>query len=189
MQDIRDAIDTRGVLEGAAVRLAAERITNDGELSTIRKINAEIDEVSQPYVLVPGTVPSAAELTRYAELNTQFHAAFFDLAKSPMLRWTAARIESIPFAGPKSVVMSRGIEFLTIAQEHHHAIIDAIANREGSRAESLAREHARLARRNMEMALAQYEHSLSTRVWGATLIRTDTSDFRNVTGMPDADIR
>ena len=36
---------------------------------------------------------------------------------------------------------------------HHRAIVDAIANREPTRAEALAREHSRLARTSLEMVL------------------------------------
>jgi GntR family transcriptional regulator of vanillate catabolism len=47
------------------------------------------------------------------------------------------------------------IKTLGAAQEQHRALIDAIVNREGARAESLAREHARAARRNVESLLGQ----------------------------------
>jgi GntR family transcriptional regulator of vanillate catabolism len=46
-------------------------------------------------------------------------------------------------------------EFVTIAQEHHNALIDALEHREGTRAEALGREHARLTRRNLERALME----------------------------------
>jgi len=42
---------------------------------------------------------------------------------------------------------------LVIAQEHHRIVIDAIENREGARAESIMREHARLAARNLRLAV------------------------------------
>jgi GntR family transcriptional regulator of vanillate catabolism len=41
----------------------------------------------------------------------------------------------------------------TVAQDHHRCIVRAIEAREGQRAEMLMREHARLARRNLELAL------------------------------------
>ena len=43
---------------------------------------------------------------------------------------------------------------LTLAQDQHRCVREAIANREGSRAEAIMREHARLTRRNLELALA-----------------------------------
>ena len=41
------------------------------------------------------------------------------------------------------------------AQRQHRAIIDAIRAREGARAEALAREHARLARSNLEYVMRE----------------------------------
>jgi GntR family transcriptional regulator of vanillate catabolism len=40
-----------------------------------------------------------------------------------------------------------------IAQDHHRCVLQAIESGESARAESLMREHARLAHRNLEGAL------------------------------------
>jgi GntR family transcriptional regulator of vanillate catabolism len=45
-------------------------------------------------------------------------------------------------------------ELIPIAQEHHRALVEAIELREGARAEGLAREHAHVMRRNLELAMA-----------------------------------
>jgi len=45
-------------------------------------------------------------------------------------------------------------KILTIGQDHHHCVVRAIEGREGVRAEALMREHARLAHRNLQLALA-----------------------------------
>ena len=58
---------------------------------------------------------------------------------------------------------------MTISQMHHRAIIDAIANREPTRAEALAREHSRLARTSLEMVLRDMK--LFKQVPGSSLIR------------------
>jgi len=44
-------------------------------------------------------------------------------------------------------------DMLLIAQDQHGQVLDAIENREGSRAEALMREHSRLAQRNLREAL------------------------------------
>jgi GntR family transcriptional regulator of vanillate catabolism len=67
---------------------------------------------------------------------------------------------TLPFASPNGFVMSdRGgphaRDRLVIAHEQHHAIVDAIVRREGARAESVTREHARNAQRNLADLLAQ----------------------------------
>jgi GntR family transcriptional regulator of vanillate catabolism len=57
---------------------------------------------------------------------------------------------------------------LVIAQDQHGQVLDAIENREGSRAEALMREHSRLAQRNLREALhGAQNHSLP----GVQLIR------------------
>jgi len=81
---------------------------------------------------------------------------------------------SLPFASPSATVFARlklpeAKELLAIAHEHHNAIIAAIENHQGSRAESLAREHAGLALRNLEAALA--DKDVLTSVPGASLVR------------------
>jgi GntR family transcriptional regulator, vanillate catabolism transcriptional regulator len=60
-------------------------------------------------------------------------------------------------------------EILLVGQHQHHALIDAIARREGARAESIAGERARIARRNLDVALENRD--LLERVPGATLLR------------------
>jgi GntR family transcriptional regulator of vanillate catabolism len=97
-----------------------------------------------------------------------------DLAKSSMLRTTLDRLLSLPFASPSATVFARlklpkAKELLTVAHEHHNALMEAIENRQGSRAESLAREHAGLALRNLEAVLADKE--VLNSVPGASLIR------------------
>jgi GntR family transcriptional regulator, vanillate catabolism transcriptional regulator len=58
---------------------------------------------------------------------------------------------------------------LTLAQQHHRDIVTAIEQREGARAEAPAREHARLARQNLEFVVNQ-DRSLIGRVPGLTLV-------------------
>ena len=48
-------------------------------------------------------------------------------------------------------------EILVIAHRQHLGLIEAIEHRQGARAESLAREHARLALTNLEIVLRHRE--------------------------------
>jgi GntR family transcriptional regulator of vanillate catabolism len=63
-----------------------------------------------------------------------------------------------------------------IGQEQHHAMLEAIEHRQGSRAEALAREHARLARRNLESVLA--DGTIQNYVPGASLIKFPPTTVR-----------
>jgi GntR family transcriptional regulator of vanillate catabolism len=163
--DIWDAIEMRGVLEGTAARLAAERLTADHELNALRKYRDEMTSMLRP------TIESFAQ---YLDLNEAFHSALVDLAKSPMLRRTLERVLSLPFASPSALVFApsqlpQAGEMLVLGQHQHNAIVEAVENRHGTRAESLAREHARLARRNLETALS--DKDVFSSVPGSSLIR------------------
>jgi len=94
----------------------------------------------------------------YVELNEQFHRIIVDLADSAVLSRQIARAVSLPFASASAFVMVQARlpeaqTMFTVAQDHHRCIVRAIEAREGHRAEALMREHARLARRNLELAL------------------------------------
>jgi GntR family transcriptional regulator of vanillate catabolism len=65
--------------------------------------------------------------------------------------------------------MPESWEILLVAQHQHHGLIDAIARREGARADALAREHARIARQNLDNALENRQ--LLDRLPGSTLLR------------------
>ena len=96
------------------------------------------------------------------DANEAFHSAVLDLAKSVMLRRTLELTNSLPFASPSAMVFPTSIlpesdETLAIAQEHHRAILEAIGKRQGTRAEALAREHALLARRMLDLALSDQD--------------------------------
>jgi GntR family transcriptional regulator of vanillate catabolism len=168
LADVWDTIEIRGVLEGTAARLAAERLTHDAQLTRLRELCAQLDE----------TLPVRTDtFSRYLELNSAFHTEVWLLARSPMLLRTLEQVMRLPFASPSALVFGpaeaqHSDRVSRIAQEHHRALVEAIANREGTRAESLAREHARLARNNLSRAVEDTE--LMGRLPGAALISAGT---------------
>ena len=56
-----------------------------------------------------------------------------------------------------------------MGQAQHRAMLEAIEARQGARAEALAREHARLARRNLDAVLK--DRRLVEKVPGLRLLR------------------
>jgi len=167
VRDIRDGIEVRGALEGLAAKLAAERSPRSEDLVDIRKCLAATDRLLQRWT--SGT----DSLARYIVLNAAFHAQVVDLAKSQMVRRAIDRAVALPFASPNAFLIGHalkkeGREIVTLSQVHHRAIVDAIASREPGRAESLAREHSRLARTSLELIL---NRQLLSSVPGASLIR------------------
>jgi GntR family transcriptional regulator, vanillate catabolism transcriptional regulator len=164
--DIDDAIELRGVLEGTAARLAAERLESADELVPLRECCRELDDVVR--------TPSLETFMDYIHLNEEFHQAFRDLAKSPQLGRALEHVLALPFAPPSALLrihaaLPESWEILLVAQHQHHALVDAIGRREGARAEAIAREHARIARRNLDLALENRD--LLEQVPGSTLLR------------------
>jgi GntR family transcriptional regulator of vanillate catabolism len=151
--DIWDALEIRGVLEGTAARLAAERLTDPEELAALRLYCQQVMH------LLPMT---RARFPRYIQINEAFHTELWRLSKSDILRRTIEKIVALPFAAPGALVFSspepKDSQTDTIvAIEQHRALVDAIERREGTRAEAIAREHARLAGRALERALQNQE--------------------------------
>ena len=166
--EIYDAIDLRGALEGTAARWAAERLTSPKELDRLRRYCRQMEALpSHPND--PGQ-PGVDSFIGFTELNTQFHTALVDLSKSSMLQWSLKRFQSIPFAASALIIPDALELVFPVALAQHQAIVEAIENREGTRAEMITREHARLARKNVETALQQ-RHQLN--LPGASLLRFD----------------
>ncbi|HLJ48542.1 MAG TPA: GntR family transcriptional regulator [Bryobacteraceae bacterium] len=167
IQDILDTIELRGVLEGTAARLAAERLVSNNELVAMR---ASIEETA---LLLRQRLDVVETLGRYAELNTRFHSEMIGLARSPMLKRSLERVLALPFASPNAFVASElesedWYETLSISLWQHRVITEAIANHEGARAEAIAREHSRVARRIVTLALKSKRYE---EIPGGTLIR------------------
>lgn len=159
-----DAIEIRGVLEGTAARLAAERLGDSAELEPLERLCKDMELFDRL---------SLDSFASYMDMNEAFHQTIVRLAKSPMLRRTMDQAVSLPFASPSAMVfptsgLADADERLAIAKEHHRGLLEAIARRQGTRAESLAREHAFIGRRVLEQALS--DASALSRVPGAPLI-------------------
>jgi GntR family transcriptional regulator of vanillate catabolism len=166
--EIATAIEIRGVLEGTAVRLAAERGVDPVELRGLKDCLDDLDRL-----LGPGPL-SLDGFSRYVELNERFHGLLARLPRSEVLARTLERAASFPFASPGAFVMAQAElpesrRILVIAQEQHRGLVEAIERREGARGEALAREHARLSRQNLEIALR--DGRARARLPGARLLR------------------
>jgi GntR family transcriptional regulator of vanillate catabolism len=146
------SIEIRGTLEGLAARLAAEHGASRSALLNAAECLDEIDDVIRREML-------EVELSQYVELNARFHRILIDMADSPPLTRQLERASALPFASASALVpvQSRSPELhhiLTVAQDQHRCVLTAIERREGSRAEAIMREHARIAHRNLERALS-----------------------------------
>ena len=151
VRDVIDAIEIRGVLEGTAARLAAERGVTADQLRSIKAVVKQLDECV-------GKAPADVKFDEYSELNAVFHAELALLSDSDLLVRELTRAKSLPFASPSAFLPDKTdiTAFrlsLLIAQDQHRMLVRAIEAHEGYRAESIAREHARIARGNLEFVL------------------------------------
>jgi GntR family transcriptional regulator of vanillate catabolism len=152
LDDIRETIDLRGVIEGMAARLAAERLGNPAELQAMRTLHREMDALVRRRRLTLESVEI------YIDRNARFHEELLRLSGSRRVRRAMEQLCSLPFASPNAFLQRQYLapesqDLFLISVEHHRAILEAIEHGEGARAEALAREHARVSRRNLEMAL------------------------------------
>ncbi|MDO6965369.1 GntR family transcriptional regulator [Rhizobium alvei] len=151
--DVIDSIELRGVLEGTAARLAAERGVSAPRLKAMAAIVGKLDAIL-------GGGPQALDFERYEEVNAEFHNLLAELSGSDVIRREIGRVTSLPFASP-SAFINQQVDIpafrqsLVVGQAQHKAILSAIEQREGARAEALAREHARLARQNLDFVLEE----------------------------------
>jgi GntR family transcriptional regulator, vanillate catabolism transcriptional regulator len=167
-RDVHDAIELRGTLEGLAARLAAERGVSTVSAEVLNDLLARLDDV------VGATGNEADAFERYIELNARLHREIVHLAASRVLERQLERAMALPFASPSAFVMAQSRteearRILLIAQDQHHAVVEAILQRESARAEALMREHSRLARRNLGHAAGSRD--AMAQVPGAALIR------------------
>lgn len=167
-KEIFDAIELRGTLEGMAARFAAQSRPNRAEIEALNRSLGDVDRIMRKPAL------GEDDFLRYMEANEAFHAMILKLARSEVLTQTLGRIVTLPFASPSAFVMAQAElpashEILFIAQHQHHCLADAIEAGEGARAEEVGREHARIARRNLEIVLNS--QSASRRVPGLKLVK------------------
>lgn len=166
-REVFEAIEIRGTLEGLAARLAAERGASPADLQRIARCLHAIDEVVQP-------LKQTIDVSRYVELNAEFHSLLVGLSGSQALARQLERAGALPFASPSALVLLQSASpeahhILTVAQDQHRCVVDAIERRESGRAEAIMREHARLAHRNLERAFAN--HRILDLVPGSVLIQ------------------
>jgi GntR family transcriptional regulator of vanillate catabolism len=156
-QDIGDAIEARGALEGLAAGMAAKRGVDSAQLERVRRISAALVEATVSFS--PTESPTADQMASFGELNMAFHKALAELAGSPILQLSLDRVQSIAFASPAAVVTPAEPGGLAQAIREHEAILDAIEAGDGVLAEKLVREHARLALRGVKSAINNPPHA------------------------------
>ena len=140
-EDVRCAVEVRGVLEGLAARRLCERGPDAATLAVFEQCLAEGEAV-----LARGTL-QLEDIERWSLLNARFHAALVEGAGSRVVADAIARNDHLPFASADSITLEtealdRETTKLQVAQLQHRLIVDALRAGESARVEALVREHA-----------------------------------------------
>lgn len=174
MEEVVDAINVRGTLEGMAARCAAERGLRRADLASLTSCVTKMDEILQM-----GTF-SMEDLAAFGQVNERFHSLFVHLLGNLVLQRVLQGVLALPFVSPSAfvTVQSQLPAYHNVAlrgQQQHHDLVDAIEKGDGLRAEKTAREHADIAKGNIRAVMENQEMLKHVRGW--SLIRNPTDDF------------
>ncbi|MES2980562.1 MAG: GntR family transcriptional regulator [Pseudomonadota bacterium] len=164
VDEISDAVDVRGVLEGMAARQAAERGLDD---SVKQDLTQCIDEGR-------GLLESASradfriDAARWVPMNARFHAALVRAAGNGTLASALAHVSKTPMAGAGALSLNGALprleyEFIVRAQQDHEDVLAALQAKEGARAEALMREHAHRSRNNKRQLIEKLQRMTQDR--------------------------
>ncbi len=151
-QDVFDAIDVRGILEGAAARIVAEAGISAALERALRDCIAESFEIANRDRYDIG------DDAQWAEVNERFHKLIVEATGNRALISSYEANDKLPFAAARAELGSDATdadlrrkhrEVIHRAHLEHVTILGALLRRQGTRAESLLREHALLARENI----------------------------------------
>ncbi|MBO1110385.1 GntR family transcriptional regulator [Bordetella petrii] len=156
VDEIADAVDVRGVLEGMAVRLLAERGASQATLDQLREAVEEGKRLLAPAEHDPNITVDARS---WGRINRRFHEILYAAAGNRALTAALEHNNKTPLAGPAALTLPSTpseleTPFVLRAQTDHEDLLRAIERREAVRAESLMREHAYRSRENKRILLA-----------------------------------
>lgn len=149
-EEVVDVVEIRGALEGLAARRIAERGASPEFLQELRDCLSDGDAVFSRKFL------SLEDKAVYAEMNRRFHALIVEESRSSTLLEALARNSRRPFASPHAIAFGQSdpeqaFDILRYAHRQHYAIIDALENGQGPRADVLMREHVTPVRDGLNM--------------------------------------
>jgi len=138
VEDMREVLEVRSTLEGMAARLAAERGVSEEHAKVLNDCIEELEK------LIVSGKHDETTFRRFSDINRRFHAVIAEAAGNSAL---TRMIERNPFrSAPLLHILPAedALESLVEAQRDHIKLTEALTQGQGTRAEFLMREHARL---------------------------------------------
>ena len=151
--DVLSSFDVRGVLEGLACRVLAERglsETEQQELQDCLAVGADLaggDRFSEP------------EMRRWAVANDHYHRTLVDAANLPALSDVYKHLSRLPLASPVAILFrgdrpEQAARLIRQSHIEHEQIFKALLQGESARAEWLIKEHAYQSKKNVQLELS-----------------------------------
>ena len=150
-QEIMDAIDVRGALEGLAARMLAEQGPSRRLIHSLRECLRDGDAIfAKGHLLL-------ADEACYGDMNKQFHSLIVQGSGSKVVAEALERNGRIPFAAAHAIAfdkidLPRMYDHLLYSHRQHHAIVQALENGESSRVAALMVEHAHGAKVSINLS-------------------------------------
>ncbi len=147
MQQVSDAVDVRGTLEGMACALLAQQDLPANVLDDLQK------NIERGRAIVDARDFGTHHTVEWSAVNGEFHRRIVEASRNKALAASLAINDRIPLAAASAVTLfshqiELGLPMFRTAQTDHEEILDAILDRDSARAEHLMREHARRSRNN-----------------------------------------
>lgn len=155
-QEVADAIQVRGLLEGYAARTIAEH-------GLSRQLAREFQEcLDVGDQAVEKATMDLDDYAAYAEMNSRFHQLLVAGSGNTALARAIDVLNSLPFAAASAMLpmqssIDEGPETMRQAHRQHHVLVQAMERGQGFRAQALCEEHVEIARMNLELALERRE--------------------------------
>lgn len=148
--EIAGAVDVRGVLEGLAARQMAERGVTQEARDELEAYLVQGDALFEK-----GHV-TEDDLEVYHDMNMRLHRVIVEGSGNRAIADALSRNDHLPFASVTALAVDRDnlireYRRFNFAHMQHHAVVDALVNGQGARAEAIMREHANATLRYAEI--------------------------------------
>lgn len=146
---IGDAVEVRGVLEGMAARILAERgLTPETEQQLKLSVQQGKDLICNAI-----SEQKMVDAQAWRKINQQFHECLVLASQNSALIEAIQHNNKTPFSGPAAMTLNTAptqleTAFVQRAQADHEDVLEALTLRQAARAEALMREHAYRSRIN-----------------------------------------